>query len=219
MFALMTLFGIAMFAAVAFTAVALVAVVAKIVLLPLRLVLMPLKLLALPFIAIALLVKFAFLIAFGSVVIALLIPLAILALVIGAPIAILASLFVWIFIWHTSTGYALRVVGKSERAAVYAGISPQRHIVLAMAISGALAGLIGINEIMGVQHRLILNFTGGVGFVGIAVALMGRNHPLGIAISALLFGALYQGGSELSFVMPSIFPVTTHPANRGLRES
>ena len=120
------------------------------------------------------------------------------------PIAILASLFIWAFIWHTSAGYELRVVGKSERAAVYAGISPHRYIVLAMAISGALAGLVGINEIMGVQHRLILNFTGGVGFVGIAVALMGRNHPLGIAVAALLFGALYQGGSELSFAMQAV---------------
>ncbi|MBI1775575.1 MAG: ABC transporter permease [Proteobacteria bacterium] len=120
------------------------------------------------------------------------------------PIALIASAMVWGFIWHTSGGYALRVVGKSERAAVYAGISPSRNIVLAMALSGALAGLVGINEIMGVQHRLILSFTGGVGYVGIAVALMGRNHPVGICLAAVLFGALYQGGSELAFVMPNI---------------
>ncbi len=73
-----------------------------------------------------------------------------------------------------------------------------------MMISGALAGFVGVNEIEGVQHRLILDFTGGYGFVGIAVALMGRNHPVGIFFAALLFGALYQGGSELSFEMQSI---------------
>jgi ABC-type uncharacterized transport system permease subunit len=89
-------------------------------------------------------------------------------------------------------------VGKSEPAAVYGGISPSRQIIVAMTVSGALAGLMATNELMGVQHRLTLGFTGGYGFVGIAVALMGRNHPLGIVLAAVLFGALYQGGSELS---------------------
>lgn len=119
-------------------------------------------------------------------------------------VALIAAVCVWIFIWYTHVGYELRVVGKSERAAVYSGISPDRHIMLAMAISGGLAGLVGLNEIMGVQHRLLLNFTGGVGYVGIAVALMGRNHPVGICFAALLFGALYQGGSELAFSMPAL---------------
>ncbi|MBM3533178.1 MAG: ABC transporter permease [Alphaproteobacteria bacterium] len=119
-------------------------------------------------------------------------------------VALIAAAAVWVFIWYTHLGYELRVVGKSERAAVYSGISPDRHIILAMAISGGLAGLVGLNEIMGVQHRLLLNFTGGVGFVGIAVALMGRNHPFGICLAALLFGALYQGGSELAFSMPQL---------------
>jgi simple sugar transport system permease protein len=73
-----------------------------------------------------------------------------------------------------------------------------------MSISGALAGLMSLNEVTGVQHRLLLNFTGGAGYVGIAVALMGRNHPVGIVLAAILFGALYQGGSELSFDMPRL---------------
>jgi simple sugar transport system permease protein len=73
-----------------------------------------------------------------------------------------------------------------------------------MTISGALAGLMATNEVLGAQHRLLLGFTGGYGFVGIAVALMGRNHPLGIVLAAILFGALYQGGSELSFDMPAV---------------
>jgi ABC-type uncharacterized transport system permease subunit len=75
---------------------------------------------------------------------------------------------------------------------------------LAMAISGALAGMMAVNEILGVQHRLLLAFTAGYGFVGIAVALMGRGHPAGIVFAALLFGVLYQGGTELAFDKPNI---------------
>ena len=73
-----------------------------------------------------------------------------------------------------------------------------------MLISGALSGMVGVNDIMGVHHYLLVGWTGGVGFVGIAVALMGRNHPVGIAMAALLFGALYQGGSEIAFDIPQI---------------
>jgi general nucleoside transport system permease protein len=109
-----------------------------------------------------------------------------------------------IFLRHTRWGYELRTVGRNERAAVYAGISPSRNIIIAMLISGALAGFVGVNEILGVQHRVILNFTGGVGFVGIAVALMGRNHPIGIILAALLFGVLAQGGGQVSFEYPTI---------------
>jgi general nucleoside transport system permease protein len=119
-------------------------------------------------------------------------------------LALLCCAGFWIFIWFTRWGYEVRTVGQNERAAVYAGISPSRNIVLAMAISGALAGMVGVNEILGVHHRLILGFTAGVGFVGIAVALMGRNHPVGIVLSAMLFGALYQGGTELTFDFPTI---------------
>ena len=118
--------------------------------------------------------------------------------------ALLLSGGFYFLVWHTRWGYEIRVVGQNETAARYAGISPSKNIILAMMISGALAGFVGVNEIQGVQHRLILDFTGGYGFVGIAVALMGRNHPVGIFLSALLFGALYQGGSELAFEMKSI---------------
>ena len=118
--------------------------------------------------------------------------------------ALLCCVLFWLFVWQTRYGYALRVVGQNATAAVYGGISPARQIMLAMTISGALAGFVALNVIMGAQHRLTLDFTGGVGFVGIAVALMGRNHPIGIVLAALLFGALYQGGSELAFDFPSI---------------
>jgi general nucleoside transport system permease protein len=118
--------------------------------------------------------------------------------------AAFACLFVWVYVWHTPWGYELRTVGHSEKAAVYAGIRPRRVVVLTLCMSGALAGFVGINEIMGVHHRLILNFTAGYGFTGIAVALMGRNHPVGVILASLLFGVLNQGGAELAFEIPTI---------------
>ena len=118
--------------------------------------------------------------------------------------ALVCCVLVWVFIWHTRWGYEIRAVGGNETAAIYAGIRPTRIIVLAMCISGALAGFVGVNEILGVHHRLLLNFTAGYGFTGIAVALMGRNHPVGILLASLLFGALYQGGAELAFEIPTI---------------
>ena len=120
------------------------------------------------------------------------------------PLALGACALVWLVVWHTRWGYALRVAGTNPAAALYAGISPSRTVVAAMLCCGALAGGLGLNELLGVQHRISLDFPAGAGFVGIAVALMGRNHPVGIAIAAVLFGALVQGGSELSFDMPHV---------------
>lgn len=120
------------------------------------------------------------------------------------PLALLAALLVWLLIWRTPWGYGLRVVGANPDAAGYAGIDQARRIIVAMAISGALAAGIAVNELMGAQQKLILNFTGGAGFTGIAVALMGRNHPVGVLLAALLFGALAQGGAELAFEMPDL---------------
>ena len=113
-------------------------------------------------------------------------------------IALAACLLVWALIWRTRLGYEIRALGKSEPAALYAGISPTRIIVLAMLISGGLAGLMAVNNVMGEAERLVLNAVEGAGFIGIAVALMGRNHPLGVFLAALLFGFLYQGGGELA---------------------
>jgi general nucleoside transport system permease protein len=111
---------------------------------------------------------------------------------------------VWYFLWRTKLGYEIRAVGLNPDAAVYAGIKPQRIIMIAMAVSGGLAGLVAVNEVLGAQHRLLLEYVQGAGFVGIAVALMGRNHPIGIVLSAMLFGLLYQGGTELSFAKQHI---------------
>jgi len=119
-------------------------------------------------------------------------------------IALLCAVGVWLYIWRSPGGYALRTVGFSERAAAYAGIDARKITVITMCLSGGLAALMGLNEILGTQHRLVLNFTAGYGFTGIAVCLMGRNHPVGIVLASLLFGALYQGGAELAFDMPTV---------------
>jgi ABC-type uncharacterized transport system permease subunit len=114
-------------------------------------------------------------------------------------LAIAAAAGTWLALWKTQGGYALRAVGFAPDASLYAGIRPKRLIVASMAASGALAGLVGVNEIAGVHGRLLPDFVAGAGFAGIAVSLIGRNHPVGIVLASLLFGALYQGGSELAF--------------------
>ena len=119
-------------------------------------------------------------------------------------LALLAAVLVWFYVWRTRWGYELRVVGQNPAAAGYAGISPSRITIVAMLISGGLAGCLGLNELMGSQHRILIDCPGGAGFVGIAVALMGRNHPVGIVLAAVLFGALSQGGSQLTFDLPRV---------------
>jgi simple sugar transport system permease protein len=114
-------------------------------------------------------------------------------------LALLAAVGVYLFLWRTRAGYHLRAVGSSASAAEYAGIRPKRQVMIAMAVSGALAGLVGMNEIAGVNGKLLLEFVSGAGFTGIAVALMGRNHPVGIVLASILFGALFQGGAEVAF--------------------
>ena len=113
-------------------------------------------------------------------------------------VALAACWLVWLLIWRTRLGYQIRAYGKSESAARYAGISPFRIIMVSMLISGALAGMMAINNVMGEAERLVLNAVEGAGFIGIAVALMGRNHPVGVLLAAILFGFLYQGGAELA---------------------
>ena len=122
----------------------------------------------------------------------------------GAPanvsffLALAACLIVWLLIWRTRLGYEIRAYGWSQTGAKYAGISGTRIIIVSMLISGGLAGLMAVNTTQGEAERLILNMTEGAGFIGIAVALMGRNHPFGVLLAAILFGFLYQGGAELA---------------------
>ncbi|UXS32986.1 ABC transporter permease [Agrobacterium tumefaciens] len=119
-------------------------------------------------------------------------------------IALVMCFLVWVLIWRTKLGYEMRTLGISPSAAIYAGIPYARTVIIAMLISGGLAGMMALNPVMGASARLQVEFVGGAGFVGIAVSLMGRSHPLGIIFSALLFGILYQGGADLSFEMPNI---------------
>ncbi|CRK75842.1 ABC transporter permease [Nereida ignava] len=122
----------------------------------------------------------------------------------GAPanvsffVSLLACVAVWFLIWRTRLGFEIRAYGESESAAKYAGISPTKIIMISMIISGALAGCMAINNVMGEAERLVLGSVEGAGFIGIAVALMGRSHPLGVLLAAILFGFLYQGGAELA---------------------
>ena len=113
-------------------------------------------------------------------------------------VAMLACVLVWVLIWRTRLGYEIRAFGHSDSAAKYAGINPVKITLIVMLISGGLAGLMATNNVMGEAERLMLNATEGAGFIGIAVALMGRSHPLGVFLAAILFGFLYQGGAELA---------------------
>ncbi|MCB6182658.1 ABC transporter permease [Leeia sp. TBRC 13508] len=119
-------------------------------------------------------------------------------------IALICCVLFWKVVWHSKWGFELRTTGTNEHAAKYAGISVSKVVIVAMCFSGALAGLAAVNEVLGSTHRMNMTFTNGIGFVGIAVALMGRNHPVGIVLSALLFGALTQGGLDLSLDKPNI---------------
>ncbi len=121
----------------------------------------------------------------------------------GAPVsiafffALLAAALVWFILWKTVLGFEIRAVGQNEAAARSAGIDAGKMRMFAMAIAGGLAGLVGVGEVMGNAERFRVGFSPGYGFTGIAVALLARNRPLGIVASALLFGALHKGASDL----------------------
>lgn len=130
-------------------------------------------------------------------------------------VAIAALVVYGIAVWRSAWGYELRATGLNQNAAHYAGVKISRMIIVTMLISGALAGLASVNSILGSTHYLSLNFPAGAGFVGIAIALMGRQHPVGIFLSSVLFGALIQGGFDLSLEKPNI-PVETFIFIQGL---
>lgn len=118
-------------------------------------------------------------------------------------------------VWRTRWGYTLRAVGKNHHGCHYAGINIVAVTIVTMLVSGALAGVAAMNNLAGSMHYLSLNFTGGAGFIGIAVALMGRQHPVGIFLASLLFGVLMQGGFDLSLEKANI-PAETFVFIQGL---
>ena len=105
-------------------------------------------------------------------------------------------------LWRTRFGYELRAVGLSPPAAEYAGIRVPRVWIVALCLSGALAGLVGTNFVQGYKYYFESDFSGGVGFLGIAVALLGRNHPAGVVVAALFFAALSYGGLVINTRVP-----------------
>lgn len=116
----------------------------------------------------------------------------------GILIAIACAFLVYWILWRTTLGYEIRAVGLNADAARYAGISVPKNMMLAMAISGGLAGLAGTVQVIGVQHKFLDLFAfEGYGFDGIAVALVGKNHPFGVLLSAVLFGTLARGSQTM----------------------
>lgn len=109
-------------------------------------------------------------------------------------LALLAAVLVYVLLWKTRWGYEIRATGSSPSAAEYGGISTGKQIILSMLLSGGLAGMVAISEVLGYRYRYYDGFSAGYGFTGIAVALLGRKHPLGVVLAALLFGALIRGG-------------------------
>jgi general nucleoside transport system permease protein len=113
------------------------------------------------------------------------------------PLAITAAALVWILLWRTVLGYEMRAVGQSEPAARAAGINSGKIRIIAMSVAGGLAGLVGVGEVLGNAGKFRLGFSPEYGFIGIAVALLGRNQPVGVVAAALLFGALHKGAADL----------------------
>lgn len=120
----------------------------------------------------------------------------------GALLAVILALLVYILLWRTTLGYRIRAVGQNPHAARYAGIKVQRYMVLALLLSGAFSGLAGATQVYGVNYRMITDgsasgFTGSAGFNGIVAALFGQLHPLWSIPASILFGALLVGANKM----------------------
>lgn len=124
----------------------------------------------------------------------------------GSVIAVILAVLVYILLWRTTTGYRIRAVGQNPHASKYAGIHVKRYVVLALLLSGALAGLAGAIQVYGVNYRMITDgsptgFTGGAGFNGIVAALFGQLHPIITIPASVLFGALLVGANAMQRVV------------------
>ncbi len=115
----------------------------------------------------------------------------------GFPLALLFAFLVYWFLFKTTWGFEIRAVGANPDAAKYSGMSIVRNFVLAMTLSGALAGLAGATQVLGIDHWVGQGFSAGYGFDSIALALLGKSHPLGVVLAALLFGILRGGATSM----------------------
>jgi ABC-type uncharacterized transport system permease subunit len=119
---------------------------------------------------------------------------------VGFFLALAVAALVYWFLWKTTHGFEIRMVGANPSAARYAGVRITRMTVLTMALSGALAGLAGANQVLGLDHKLVRAFSTGYGFDSIALALLGNSHPVGVVLSSLLFGFLRGGAARMQSV-------------------
>ena len=124
----------------------------------------------------------------------------------GALIAVILAVLVYILLWRTTLGYRIRAVGQNPKASRYAGIKVQRYVVLALLLSGAFSGLAGATQVFGVNYRMITDgsssgFTGSAGFNGIVAALFGQLHPILTIPASILFGALLVGANKMQRVV------------------
>lgn len=119
----------------------------------------------------------------------------------GFVLGLLGAVLVYILMWRLPLGYQLRATGSNRTTAEFAGLKVNRNIVLSMTIAGAFAGVAGMSEIAGIHKRVISGFSSEYGFDAMAVALLGRKHPLGTIIAAIFFGALRVGASEMQRVL------------------
>ncbi len=117
----------------------------------------------------------------------------------GIVLVLLVAVFIWWLIYRTTVGFEIRTVGENSKAARYAGMHVNWVVILAMMIAGGLSGLAGAIETLGLNHKFAPEFTGGVGFDGITVALLGQTHPIGIILAAFMFGGLDAGGTKMQF--------------------
>lgn len=117
-------------------------------------------------------------------------------------VALIAAALIWVFLFKSRRGYEIRAVGLQPEAAEYGGVSVGGAWMRAMILSGAVAGLGGVNYVLGYKQYYEEGFAGGSGFLGIAVALVGRNHPLGVVLAALFFATLSQGGLAIHAFVP-----------------
>jgi general nucleoside transport system permease protein len=118
----------------------------------------------------------------------------------GFVLALLVAVLVWWLLWKTTLGFEIRTAGANPDAAKYAGINVARTIVLSMTFSGILAGMAGLIEVTALNYRHELGFSQGYGFDAIAIALLGKSHPAGVVLAAILFAAMRNGATRMQFL-------------------